>query len=211
MGSILHSYVVLYGTLFVAVVVIVLLVIRMNMILQANRHLHEELELLATVDPLTGVANRRFFEETLAIEIKRAQRYGRPLSLLMIDIANFKNYNDQHGHPTGDKLLQDCAHLFRALLRSSDLVARYGGDEFAVILPEIGVEQSRAAADRLSKIRIGALGSEEEIAINTGCAAFEKDMTSARLLELADQDLNRQKLADAPKQGLPPAMDIKTG
>ncbi len=160
-------------------------------LLQENRRLREELERLATTDPLTGIANRRFFEKTLESEIKRAQRYERPLSVLVIDIDNFGNYNDRHGHPMGDKLLQDCAHLFRALLRSSDLVARYGGDEFAVLLPEISVEQGRFVADKLSKIKIGALASDEEMAISIGCAAFQPDMTADGLLELAGQDLDR--------------------
>jgi diguanylate cyclase (GGDEF)-like protein len=191
--SVLQSNLNLYGTLFGAFGITVLVLVRQYIFLQDNRRLHEELEHLATSDPLTGIANRRFFEETLAREIKRAQRYQRQLSLLMIDIDNFKNYNDQHGHPMGDKLLQDCAHLFRALLRDSDLVARYGGDEFVVILPEISVEQGKFVADKLRKIKIGTLASEEEIAISIGCAAFQQDMTAASLLELADQDLYRQK------------------
>ena len=193
MGNILRSELFLYGLLFAAFVIIVLILIRLNIVLQENRRLHEELGHLATADPLTGIANRRFFEETLAREIKRAQRYQRQLTLLMIDIDNFKDYNNQHGHPMGDKLLKDCAHLFRALLRDSDLVARYGGDEFVVLLPEISVEQGKFVADKLRKIKIGALASEEEIAMSIGCAAFQPDMTAASLLELADQDLLRQK------------------
>ena len=183
----------LNGILFGAIGITVLVLVSRFLLLQDNRRLHIELEQMAIKDPLTGIANRRFFEETLEREIKRAQRYGRQLSLLMIDIDEFKTYNDQHGHPMGDKLLQDCAHLFRALLRASDLVARYGGDEFVVILPEISVEQGRFVADKLSKIKIGALASEEEITISIGCTAFQKDMTAASLLELAEQDLYLQK------------------
>jgi diguanylate cyclase (GGDEF)-like protein len=194
MINVLHSDLILYGLLFGVFVILVLVLIRLNIVMQDNLRLRAELELLATTDPLTGIANRRFFEETLDREIKRAQRYERPLSLLMIDIENFKNYNDQHGHPLGDKLLQDCAHLFRALLRASDVVARYGGDEFVVLLPEISVEQGRFVADKLRKIKMGALASTEEITINIGCAAFHKDMTAASLLELADQDMEQQKL-----------------
>ena len=195
MGNILHSDLFLYGILVTAFVIIALISIRLNVVVQQNRRLREELERLATADPLTGIANRRFFEETLAREVKRAQRYHRQLTLLMIDIDNFKGYNDQHGHPMGDKLLKDCAHLFRALLRDSDLVSRYGGDEFAVLLPEITVEQGRFVADKLRKIKIGALSSEEEVAMSIGSAAFHPDMTAAALLELTQQDLLKQKSA----------------
>lgn len=194
MTNILHSELFLYALLFVEFMIIVVVVVRLNIVLQDNGRLHEELEQLSTTDPLTGIANRRFFEDSLAVEIKRAQRYDRPLSMLMIDIDNFKNYNDQHGHPMGDKLLQDSAHLFRALLRASDIVARYGGDEFVVLLPEISVEQGRFVADKLRKIKIGALASSEEITIDIGCAAFQKDMTAAGLLEIAEKDMQQQKI-----------------
>jgi diguanylate cyclase (GGDEF)-like protein len=152
---------------------------------------------LSRRDPLTGIANRRFFEETLAREIKRAQRYGRQLTLLMIDIEKFRNYNDRHGRPMGDQLLRDCAHLMRALLRASDLVARYGGDEFVVLLPEITAKQGKSVADKLRRIKIGSLASKEEIAMTIGCAAYKKDMTAETLIELADRDMNKQKVASA--------------
>lgn len=176
-----------------ALAIIVLVLIRNSIVEQENRTLKAELAHLATMDPLTGISNRRFFETTLAGEIKRAQRYERQLSLLMIDIDNFKNYNNRHGHSVGDQLLQDCAHLMKALLRASDLVARYGADEFAVLLPEISADQGKSVADKLRKIKIGALSSDEEITLSIGCAAFQQNMTAAGLLELADRDLLRQK------------------
>jgi diguanylate cyclase (GGDEF)-like protein len=169
------------------------------MLRQENSQLQAKLEHIATTDALTGIANRRFFEETLAREIKRAQRYGRQLTLLMIDIEKFRNYNDRHGRPMGDQLLRDCAHLMRALLRASDLVARYGGDEFVVLLPEITAKQGKSVADKLRRIKIGSLASKEEITMTIGCAAYKKDMTAETLIELVERDMQKQKAASTKK------------
>ena len=90
----------------------------------------------ATRDPLTGVFNRRYFTEVIAQETSRAQRHGRPIGFLMIDVNRFKEINDQLGHPVGDKVLQHVGGLLQAVVRGEDFVIRYGGDEFLVILPE---------------------------------------------------------------------------
>ena len=197
MANVLHSDLILYGALFVALAIIVLVLIRYYIVVQDNHKLKTELEHVTTTDALTGIANRRFFEETMARELKRAQRYGRQLTLLMIDLDNFKNYNDRHGRPMGDQLLRDCAHLMKALIRASDLVARYGGDEFVVLLPEITVRQGKSVAEKLRKIKIGSLASKEEIAISIGCAAYKKDMTAETLIELAEKDMHKQRAAYA--------------
>jgi diguanylate cyclase (GGDEF)-like protein len=202
MTNTIQSNLVIYGTLFVAFVILLAVLIRQFVVLRDNRRLQAELEHMATTDVLTGIANRRFFEETLAREIKRAQRYGRHLTLLMIDLDHFKQYNDKHGHPMGDQLLRDCAHLMKALLRASDLVARYGGDEFVVLLPEITARQGKSVADKLRKIKIGSLASKEEITMSIGCAAYKKDMTAETLIELADKDMYKQKAAAAKKQAV---------
>jgi diguanylate cyclase (GGDEF)-like protein len=195
MTNIFHSNPALYATLFVAFIVIVLILIRLYMVLKDNRRLQAEVEHIATTDVLTGIANRRFFEETLAREIKRAQRYGRQLTLLMIDVNHFRQYNDRHGRPMGDQLLRDCAHLMKALTRASDLVARYGGDEFVVLLPEITVKQGKIVAEKLRKIKIGSLASKEEIAITIGCASYKKEMTADTLIKLAEKDMEKHKAA----------------
>ena len=189
-----------YGLLVAVVVIIVLVLIWHYFVLKDNRRLRSELEHAASTDALTGIANRRFFEDSLAREIKRAERYGRQLTLLMVDLNNFKNYNDRHGHPMGDQLLRDCAHLMKALTRASDLVARYGGDEFAVLLPETTAKQGKSVAEKLRKIKIGSLASREEITLSIGCAAYKKGMTGETLIELADKDMYKQKAASAERK-----------
>jgi len=101
---------------------------------------------LAVRDGLTGLFNRRAFDDRLTDEVQRAGRYQRPLTLLMIDIDHFKHYNDQHGHPQGDALLRELSTLFLSCVRSTDFVARYGGEEFAVILPETNPANAQAVA-----------------------------------------------------------------
>jgi diguanylate cyclase (GGDEF)-like protein len=106
---------------------------------------------LAQTDPLTGLANRRFLIDQLAREFDRAKRYNRPLSLLYLDLDGFKALNDQHGHLFGDEILRGTARSLRAVLRSTDLLARMGGDEFAVLLPETTQDEASNVARKLRK------------------------------------------------------------
>lgn len=103
----------------------------------------------ARLDPLTGLANRREWSEGMEREMQRARRSGEPLSLLLIDIDHFKRYNDSHGHPAGDRLLVDAATAWAAQLREVDLLARLGGEEFAVILPSCDVNGAVQVAERM--------------------------------------------------------------
>jgi len=134
-----------------------------------------ELQKLAALDPLTGIANRRRFDETLVLEWQRGQRDKTPLSLLMVDVDHFKHYNDSYGHPAGDLALKKVAAvLTENLKRPADLVTRYGGEEFAIILPEtdsaggmsvakdclrhlenLGIENTKAAPNGLLTMSIG--------------------------------------------------------
>lgn len=115
----------------------------------ALREATAQLEKLAATDPLTGIWNRRAFFEAFGVEFRRAHRYGRNLSVLMIDLDNFKQANDQGGHAFGDYVLSSTARLIREHLRESDMVGRYGGEEFAVVLPETDGSHAAPVAEKL--------------------------------------------------------------
>ncbi len=115
----------------------------------ALREVTAQLEKLAATDPLTGIWNRRAFFEAFGVEFRRAQRYGRNLSVLMIDLDNFKQANDLRGHAFGDYVLASTAKLIRENLRESDMVGRYGGEEFAVVLPETDGTHAAPVAEKL--------------------------------------------------------------
>lgn len=162
----------------------------------------ERLEHLTQVDALTGVANRRRFDESLEQEWKRAQRNGFPLSLLLVDVDYFKAFNDRYGHPAGDRCLQRVAGaLSAAASRPADQVARYGGEEFAVILPETAAAGARQVAERLvaaiSDLRITHESSlvNRVLTVSIGIATLvpQGDTRPARLVEAADRALYRAK------------------
>ena len=114
-----------------------------------NARLYEDARALADRDPLTGFYNHRFLHERLGEEVVRAQRARRPLSVLMVDLDDFKLVNDTFGHLYGDRVLTWTAELIRSTLRTSDVAARYGGDEFAFILPETDGDEARRVAERI--------------------------------------------------------------
>jgi len=173
-----------------------------------------ELESLATRDGLTGLFNRRSFDERLAEEARRAARDKRPLSLLMIDIDLFKTYNDAHGHQTGDACLRAVAlAISGALSRAGDIAARYGGDEFAVILP--GASRSGAAriAQRVRRgvddlgIRRPASTVSQRITVSIGGAVATTcvDGSSEALIASADAALYRAKRQGRNRTQLAPS------
>jgi diguanylate cyclase (GGDEF)-like protein/PAS domain S-box-containing protein len=122
-----------------------------------RKRLEQDLMRLATTDPLTGIANRRRFFDQLEVELARARRHGRSLSLIMVDVDHFKQVNDEHGHAVGDTALRALVEAMLEVLRSEDLVARLGGEEFAAILPEVDADGAMAVAERL-RSRLGAVG-----------------------------------------------------
>ena len=123
----------------------------------ADMKLREALRAQSICDPLTGWYNRRHMQETLERDIRRASRTKRPLSLLMFDIDNFKEFNDSFGHEAGDVALQNLCQMVKTLIRSEDVACRYGGDEFVLILPDSSAE---LAAQRAEEMRI-AVGHAE--------------------------------------------------
>jgi diguanylate cyclase (GGDEF)-like protein/PAS domain S-box-containing protein len=158
------------------------------------------LEQLATRDGLTGLANRRCFDDTLHAEWQRAMRQQQPLSLLMVDVDNFKQYNDAYGHVGGDACLQRVASAVASEMRANDLVARYGGEEFAVILPNQSLKGAAIVAERI-RCRVEALclpnpGADKQlvtVSIGAATAFASAEHDPAALVATADAALYRAK------------------
>ncbi len=142
---------------------------------------------LAASDPLTGLPNRRRWDEEAARMVARAERTGEPLAIAIIDLDRFKAYNDGHGHQAGDRLLKEAAAAWRDQLRGGDLLARWGGEEFAVALPGVTAEDAAPVLERLRR----ATPSGETA--SAGAATFVAGSTLAALVEQADQALYRAK------------------
>ena len=155
---------------------------------------------LSSRDPLTGLANRRHFELMLAGEVDRVARAGEPALVLMIDIDHFKKVNDAHGHPAGDEVLKHVAHTLQDCIRPMDTVARFGGEEFAMILPNCPPSFAQAVAERI-RIRIQSMtipispGETVRVTVSLGGAFAPQWVRSSALLwvERADQQLYQAK------------------
>jgi diguanylate cyclase (GGDEF)-like protein len=111
-----------------------------------------EFQLMSITDPLTGLPNRRYLEERLTEELNRSKRYDYDMSFLMIDIDDFKSYNDINGHLAGDAALQITAHCLKAGLRAADVASRYGGEEFSILLPQTSISEAAVIAERMREI-----------------------------------------------------------
>jgi len=145
---------------------------------------------LAVRDGLTGLFNRRYFNELINLEVNRTKRSPTALSLLMLDIDNFKNYNDTEGHQAGDALLQGVAKIFKNSVRAVDMVCRYGGEEFAIILPQTDKKSSQIIAERI-RVQVGLFFPTT---ISIGIAALPDDAKEAeQLIEKADNALYQAK------------------
>jgi diguanylate cyclase (GGDEF)-like protein len=157
-----------------------------------------EVALQADVDPLTGIANRRGFDVALETELLRSARYGRPCSLLLTDLDDFKLVNDEHGHGVGDAVLIALTQRVQENLRATDIVARIGGEEFAVILPELDLDGALAAADRMRQALaadelITRQGREVRVTASFGVAVSDGTVPPSELLRLADDALYAAK------------------
>ena len=160
---------------------------------------HARTRRLASTDGLTGVYNQRTFQERLSQEIARADRYSRPLSVLMIDVDHFKVYNDTYGHPQGDIVLQDLARLLQEMSRTSDTVARCGGEEFAIILPETDRVGAQKIGQRLcEQVERSPFPGQElmpggTLTISIGVATYASAGSKEALLQAADTALYTAK------------------
>jgi diguanylate cyclase (GGDEF)-like protein len=151
---------------------------------------------LAYMDALTGIRNRRYFDESLAEELQKAQRQGTTLVLLLIDIDNFKVYNDRNGHQKGDEALTIVAQLFKSTCRGYDIVTRYGGEEFAILFPGAPLENAMNLADRiLAEVRRTVFHGADQVpggrlTVSIGVACFPDHALNAEdLVRVADKAL----------------------
>ncbi|MBW3594605.1 MAG: sensor domain-containing diguanylate cyclase [Actinobacteria bacterium] len=158
-----------------------------------NVWLLEEIQKIAATDGLTGIANRRTFEDVLEREISRARRNGEPVTLVMLDIDHFKKLNDTHGHQTGDDVLRGAGAALAAQCRDFDTPARYGGEEFAIILPACSPRESLVAGDRL-RTAVGNADVPVKITASAGVATFPTHASDPQgLIKAADEALYESK------------------
>ncbi len=186
----------------------------------------QELRRISVTDPLTGLLNRRYFEERLREELDRATRHGHPLALIMIDIDDFKAYNDANGHPAGDRALVQVGRALRASVRGIDVVSRFGGEEFSVILPETRKSGAVEIGERIRRAIEELYFSGQEalphvqLTISLGVAGFPEDARDMKsLVQRADRALYQAKsagrnrlvaYASTPGRDAPPEGEVWT-
>lgn len=160
-----------------------------------NAKLHHETRQMAITDALTGLYNRRYFEQVLPQEFERACRYEQTFAFLLIDVDNFKSFNDSFGHPMGDRILATIAATIQKALRTVDFAFRYGGEEFAVILPETTPKSARKVAERIRQRVITDTRkmmcniTMEPVTVSVGMACYPRDEDDADMLVATADDL----------------------
>ena len=177
---------------------------RLNGSKQEIVSLRSELDVVrreAETDALTGIGNRKMLDRALAHEIEQSTTHGGPLSLLMIDIDHFKKFNDSYGHLMGDEVLKLFARVLRSRVKSTDVVTRYGGEEFAIVLPRTGLDGALAAAERVhGELAARSLRSLDKnvdygsITVSIGAAQYNTGETADRLIDRADKALYKAKV-----------------
>ncbi|MEW6742286.1 MAG: GGDEF domain-containing protein [Planctomycetota bacterium] len=177
----------------------------------SNLRLRELLRQQAIQDPLTGLFNRRYLEDNLLRELARAQRRNAPLCLAMLDLDHFKRFNDAYGHEAGDLLLRELGRVLRENLRKSDIVCRYGGEEFVLVLPDSSVADTRARVEQISVLVKGLQirRGEQLLAATTVSAGIvsvpEHGSTVEELVRSADGALYAAKQAGRDRVAVCPA------
>ncbi len=163
---------------------------------EANAHLRQ----LVYKDSLTGLYNHRYFQELMDMELSRATRYGKPLSLILFDLDHFKGINDEHGHPAGDQVLHSVAGLAESSVRQCDSVTRYGGEEFAVILPETDIRGALQVGERIrrcvEKMRLSNGEAVLSVTVSLGVTAWEPEkdpISKSDMISAADRALYQAK------------------
>jgi diguanylate cyclase (GGDEF)-like protein len=159
-----------------------------------------QFQLMSITDPLTGLLNRRYLEERLTEELNRSKRYSYPMSCLMIDIDDFKSYNDRNGHQAGDVALKITAHSLKAALRSADIACRYGGEEFCILLPQTSLSEAGVIAERMRQkvtetdYPYGKAQPRGTVSISVGVSTFGKHIDTAEsVIAAADRALYSAK------------------
>jgi diguanylate cyclase (GGDEF)-like protein/PAS domain S-box-containing protein len=162
-----------------------------------QKQTRDELLRQATHDALTGTFNRRHLEEVLRKEVDRAERHARPLAVAMLDVDHFKRVNDAHGHQAGDEVLRAISERCQGMLRSNDVLGRYGGEEFVVVFPETTLEEAGAVAERLrvavAEAPIKAGSDALSVTVSMGLAAHARGQDMDGLLRRADAALYAAK------------------
>ncbi len=159
-----------------------------------NARRFREARMLADLDALTNLHNRRYFHETLAREVARAHRYQRTLTLVVLDLDDFKEINDRIGHLGGDTVLAEAAERLRGVVRSADVACRVGGDEFAVIAPESGLDQARLLVSRIQHaVGDRPIGHAGQVRLSAGVAELAPGDDAVGLFERADSQLYAAK------------------
>lgn len=145
-------------------------------------------------DALTGLYNRRYFNDSLKKETKRSDRYGSFLSLILFDVDHFKKYNDTYGHPEGDKILCEIGRIIKSCIRQTDLGCRYGGEEFAVILPQTSVKSAAAVAERIRKsVKAGTCDLNNGVTISAGISQYQSNQDIVEFIASSDIKLYKAK------------------
>lgn len=193
----------LYGTLIGSLLLGILVLLRQYNLLVENIHLYADMQRLAITDTLTGLYNRHYFNQVLNRELLRAERYRSPLILLLADVDDFKIFNDTLGHLQGDQVLKLVSNILSTQLRRIDLLARFGGDEFAVIMPGTDRAGAFTVSQRIQTVMSEYKYAGRQLGLSIGLAVYKPGTTPEQFVEQADRALYRSKYNKAARKTQP--------